>query len=129
MKALTVRQPWANLIISGTKDVENRTWKTNYRGSIYIHAAQQTGHGKEPIVRFLYPYWKHIPQENKRELIDELYFKAAIIGEIELVDCVQNHPSVWADNGVWNWVLANPIKYDFPILNVKGGLSLWQYSN
>ena len=38
MKTLSVRQPWANLIVDDIKPIENRTWKTNYRGRIYVHA-------------------------------------------------------------------------------------------
>lgn len=38
MKALTIQQPWASMIASGEKWVENRTWRTNYRGPMAIHA-------------------------------------------------------------------------------------------
>lgn len=37
------------------------------------------------------------------------------------------HPSIWAEKGVYNWVLANPIIYNEPIENVKGKLSFWDY--
>ncbi len=40
MKALTISQPWANLIASGLKFVENRTWPTSYRGPLAIHAGK-----------------------------------------------------------------------------------------
>lgn len=40
MKVLTIRQPWASLIIEGYKMFEFRSWKTNYRGEILIHAGQ-----------------------------------------------------------------------------------------
>jgi hypothetical protein len=39
MKALSIRQPWAWLIIAGIKDIENRRWATNHRGPILVHAA------------------------------------------------------------------------------------------
>ncbi|RZJ91586.1 MAG: ASCH domain-containing protein, partial [Chryseobacterium sp.] len=39
MKSLSIKQPWASLIASGIKDIENRTWATKYRGRIYIHAS------------------------------------------------------------------------------------------
>jgi len=39
MKALSVRQPYASLICYGVKTVENRTWKTDYRGRMLIHAS------------------------------------------------------------------------------------------
>ena len=32
MKALSIRQPWAELILQGRKTIELRTWKTSYRG-------------------------------------------------------------------------------------------------
>ena len=39
MRVLTVRQPWAQLIARGLKDIENRTWATRYRGPLLIHAS------------------------------------------------------------------------------------------
>lgn len=40
MRALTILQPYATLIVSGKKRVENRTWPTKYRGRLYIHAGK-----------------------------------------------------------------------------------------
>ena len=40
MKTLSIRQPWAELILQGRKAIELRTWQTNYRGRIAIHASQ-----------------------------------------------------------------------------------------
>ena len=40
MKAITVRQPWAWLILHAGKDIENRTWPTNERGRVLVHAAK-----------------------------------------------------------------------------------------
>jgi hypothetical protein len=39
VKALTIRQPWAYAILRLGKDVENRSWRTHYRGPLLIHAA------------------------------------------------------------------------------------------
>jgi len=36
MKAISVKQPWANLIASGRKTIETRTWSTSFRGSLLI---------------------------------------------------------------------------------------------
>jgi len=36
MKCLSVKQPWANLIASGQKTIETRTWETDYRGDLVI---------------------------------------------------------------------------------------------
>ena len=42
MKVLTIKQPWATLISEGIKEYEFRTWKTNYRGKVLIHAGLST---------------------------------------------------------------------------------------
>lgn len=43
MKALTIWQPWASLLVSGQKKYETRSWATAYRGPIAIHAAMAAG--------------------------------------------------------------------------------------
>lgn len=138
MKALSIKQPWASLIAHGIKDIENRTWKTNFRGRIYIHASAKivdVDFTKEQINQL----------ENKGITICgagyplELRITSAIIGEVDIVDCVINHDSIWADKmdnhlyaneslHIYNWVLANPVLYDKPILNVKGKLSFWEFN-
>lgn len=40
MKAISIKQPWAWLIVNGYKDIENRTWDTKYRGMVLIHASK-----------------------------------------------------------------------------------------
>lgn len=40
MKTLSIRQPYATLICSGVKDVENRSWNTQLRGRVLIHASK-----------------------------------------------------------------------------------------
>lgn len=68
MKALTISQPWANLIASGLKFVENRTWATSYRGPLAIHA----GKGSQYLT----------PQQLA------LYPTGCIVATCELVECV-----------------------------------------
>ena len=53
--------------------------------------------------------------------------KGAIIGSVVIADCVQNHPSVWAEKGVWNWVLKDAVLFEKPIEGVKGKLNFWDY--
>ena len=49
MKCLSVRQPWAALILHGVngqkKDVENRAWPTKFRGAMLIHASKSVDEG------------------------------------------------------------------------------------
>lgn len=120
MKALTIKQPYAHFVACGIKDIENRTWKTKYRGRILIHAGgTMTKGGYDQLTDIQ----KHVVRFCKG---DKGYL-SAIIGCVEIVDCVKNHPSIWAEKGKWNWVLANPIMFKNPIPNVKGMLSLWEY--
>ena len=51
----------------------------------------------------------------------------AIIGEAELVDIVRNSKEVFAIQGNYHWVMANPVLYEKPIINVMGKLKLWEY--
>ena len=45
MKAISIKQPWASLIAHGIKDIENRSWRTNYRGRVLIHAGASKKEG------------------------------------------------------------------------------------
>jgi len=50
MKALSIQQPWAWLIVNGYKHHENRTWNTKFRGDFLIHAGKKFDkHGYEYV--------------------------------------------------------------------------------
>ena len=130
MKALSIIQPWASLIAVGIKDIETRTWRTNYRGEFLIHASAKrlpagwtalTSEQYAAATRLVNPYGK----ENDVKQLPV----SAIIGKARLVDCVLNHPSVWAEKGVWNWVLADVQLFSTPILNVNGRLGFWEFDD
>lgn len=121
MKAITIKQPWASLIVAGLKDIENRSWKTNFRGRILIHA------GKTREKQYGMPRELFANDNVYSVLTDKELPQGAIIGSVEIVDCVKNHPSLWAEKGVWNWVLTNPVMFPEPIKDVKGKLSFWEY--
>lgn len=126
-KALSVQQPYALLEVTGVKDIENRTWKTDFRGRLYIHACgKRMGkinyHLTEEQMSIIDPATTNIL------LQDEKLMYSSIIGYVDLIDVVENHPSVWALPGHYHWVLANPVMFSSPIVNVKGKLSLWNCS-
>ena len=127
MKVLTVKQPWAHLICSGIKDIENRTWKTNYRGRVLIHASADKKLNLKALTKEQYAEACELFTAKNKIPIKSVdrWERSAIIGSVEIVDCVINHPSVWAEKGCYNWVLANPILFDKPVLNIKGKLSIW----
>ena len=127
MKAITIKQPWASLIVHGIKDNENRTWPCpdKYIGQrVLIHASLKPD--REPYMIF---------NDVQADAIDNCimdvcgYYKqtGAIIGSVEIVGCSINHPSIWAEKGCWNWVLKNAVLFDKPIENVKGKLGFWEY--
>lgn len=125
MKAITIKQPWASLIATGLKDIENRSWKTNHRGRVLIHAAASPV--KEGLAALNNKQLFDLMQRENWETEFENLPNGAIVGSVEIVDCVQNHPSKWAQEGFWHWVLANPVLFSEPITGVKGKLSFWEY--
>lgn len=156
MKALSIKQPYSSLIVEGIKDIENRSFKTNFRGRVYIHASAQWHDRLKTDSLFTKEQWEDIHKNNLDKNIDLNLYRyiqkdvtdklivSAIIGEVEIVDCVINHDSIWAektegvmvgnqfihnDKPIYNWVLANPVLYKKPILNVKGKLSFWEFRN
>ena len=133
MKALSIKQPWASLIAHGIKDIENRTWRTHFRGKIYIHASGKSAGNTAFLLSNEQESFFVWNTENYKTFESNLDY-SAVIGEVEIIDCVINHPSIWAEKEedltkkpIYNWVLANPVLYDKPILNVKGKLSFWEF--
>lgn len=41
MKAISLKQPWANLVAEGKKTIETRKWKTSYRGELIICSSKK----------------------------------------------------------------------------------------
>lgn len=128
MKVLSITQPYAELIKNGTKKVETRSWKTNYRGTIYIHASSTK-----------------IPKASKENATlmnltanNVMDFGRAICSA-ELVDCVKMTESYIEnlkatnynefvsgiyEKGRYAWILENVKVLDEPI-KAKGNLGLW----
>lgn len=74
--ALSLKQPWAALLVAGLKTVEVRKWPTTRRGRILIHAARIPD-GRDEA-------WKHVPPQ----LLDTAQLVGGILGVAELVDCI-----------------------------------------
>lgn len=120
MKALSFRQPWAELILQSRKTLDLRTYATRYRGPLAIHASQTVereacrAHGLEP----------------------DQVATGGIVGVVELVDVV---PLTQADyeerraehlagrsyrEGMQGWVLRNPQRLPQPV-PARGRMSLF----
>ena len=122
MKVLTIKQPWATLIMQGYKRFEFRSWQTKYRGD------SGKGIDKEAIKRLE----KYLPDELPT---------GKILGKVTLVDCIKISPefkeellkenrdiytkSSFQEN--YGWQMDNVQVFKEPI-EAKGHLSLWEYN-
>ncbi len=116
MFALSIRQPWASLILKAGKDIENRDWSTRVRGRILLHAAKgMTRDEHEDAIAFAAQAIQADPRNSgeKRATLRELGFafedlqRGGIIGSVEIVDCVTRSDSPWFV-GRCGFVLRNP---------------------
>lgn len=124
MKTLTVKQPWANLIVSRLKDIENRTWRTYFRGRVLIHASANSLSIRNPSSVFTSKQWDSLSESEKMLVINGKAPTSAIIGSVEIVDCVLNHPSVWAEKSMQ---MARPKEEDY--FNANGTFETERFEN
>lgn len=116
LPALSIRQPWAWLIVSGIKDIENRTWNTNYRGAFLVHASKTLDAAGIAWVRDKFDIFVPEPDDFQR---------GGIVGIVELVDVVTAHNSAWFE-GPYGFVLANPRPIRF--MSARGQMGFFQIS-
>jgi hypothetical protein len=104
--ALSLKQPWAALVVQGLKSVEVRRWATRIRGHIYIHAARIPDPRPE--------VWQLVTGASH----DLTRLRCGIIGRAELIDCRKyDDPAAfgWDQRKHWNdpaW-FAGPVMYGF----------------
>lgn len=146
MKAITLWQPWASLLVAGAdrpKTIETRPWRTEYRGRLLIHAAKQEPrwvrdaffersplrdilrrHVANAAIGFveLPALWKELP-------------RGAVVGGVRLVDCVPTDDpalDLTPDEellgdyapGRWAWITRMPYALPSPI-RTRGHQRLW----
>lgn len=131
MKVVSIIEPWASLIKEKVKYIETRSWKTNYRGKIYIHASL-----------------KKVPKKDERinklvNLLKDKDFKYGhIIAEATLVDCIymdeeflnkikenkQEYICGEYSLGRYAWILDDIKELSKPI-PAKGNLGIWNYND
>lgn len=117
MKALSIRQPWAWLIIHGGKDIENRSWHTKHRGHFLVHAAQ--GMTK---LEYCAARWYAKDRGVDIPLLGELQ-RGGIIGSVELVNSVDTSDSPWY-MGEKGFLLRDP--KPLPFVRLKGRLGFFE---
>lgn len=112
LPALSIRQPWAWLIVHGYKDIENREWETVFRGHFLVHAGQT----------FTRPYFNEVVH-----WMDELGLcpptlpcfedlkaqTGGIVGHAHIVNCMATSTSKWHMPEHFGFALANPSPLPF----------------
>lgn len=86
LPVLSIRQPFAWPAVNGIKDIENRSMRTHHRGPLLIHASKSRAALDPGSLR----YWSKLA----KVALPENYEFGGVIGMVQLVDCVKQHPSV-----------------------------------
>jgi activating signal cointegrator 1 len=133
MKALSLLQPWATLVVMGFKTIETRSWSTHHRGPILIHAS--LGKAGALVARET-PFTKYIKE------FDQLPF-GAIIGQVNLDDVLRVEQLFFSPEeinrlsleerafgdyspGRYAWLLSEAREFA-TFKPMKGSLNLWEY--
>jgi hypothetical protein len=119
-RVLSIRQPWAWAIASGRKKVENRTWQTPYRGTVYIHASSNRDANAVEWIR-----------RKVRVIVPDDLPRCAIVAVAELTDVVTRKRArrfgKWFE-GPYGFVLTNVRPLRSPVRTL-GKLGLFQPSS
>ena len=102
MKALSILQPWAWLIVNGHKDIENRSWYTPFRGDFLVHAGKKYGPRmhKDDAEFFMDSRGIQLPPFEQMQL-------GGIVGAARIIDCKRDiEGSHWYNDGSWGFVLT-----------------------
>lgn len=122
IRALTIRQPFPELILRRRKPYEIRSWKTNYRGPLLIHSAAKVKTDCAEVAGL-----------NVDTLMTSAFVGIAVLSDVR--------PYTRADSkllnqrraiggwspGSFSWVLRNPIRFARPIKG-NGKLGLFRVS-
>ena len=125
MKVLTIKQPWATLIMQQDKRFEFRSWQTKYRGELLIHAGK--GVDKDAMKRLA----KYVPENMPT---------GKILGKAKLIECIKcdkafkekcqkENKNIYAKSifeEKYAWQLEDVEVFKEPI-DAKGKLSLWEF--
>jgi hypothetical protein len=135
LKAITVLQPWASLLIHGDKTIETRSWRTWHRGPLLIHAGQRPFSARRLALQE--PFRAALRAQGF-EWPDELPF-GCVLGFAELTACVpteslverlDERERVLGDFGPgrWAWRLERPMRFVQPF-PLRGVLGLFEVSD
>ena len=126
MKVLTIKEPFATLIMNKIKHIETRSWKTNYRGQIYIQASiskiKKEIYERKELVKLFENLDMHYGN-----IICKAYLKNCICMDEDFIKNINHQEYICGryEIGRYAWILDN-IEIISPI-KVKGKLGIWNY--
>ena len=131
MKVLSIKEPFASLVCNGIKKIETRSWKTNYKGELYIHASLSKNDVKDKkrlnkLISLLPDYY----ELNYGNIICKCNLANCIYMTEEYIDQIKKDSIEYLCGnytlGRYAWILT-----DVKILNekipAKGKLGIWNY--
>lgn len=119
LRAITLRQPWADAITHGTKRTENRTWPApgkHHGARILLHAAARDDPAAGPIL-----------PDGSLPAPEPMWTRSAVIAIATLTGCHQAADGCcapWGEPGVWHWQLNDVQALERPV-PCRGALRLW----
>jgi len=152
IRVITIDTHYAYQIVKGYKDVENRTFRIK-PGKLLIHSSKKhkidgiTPHFPEgsKVLELVNLIEENINKDVSDKEIEELqnkykaeikileedmnsiYYNSAIIGIVDVVDCIQDSKSIWSIPGKIHWILKNPIMFPEPIKNIVGRQGIFNF--
>ena len=136
MKAISLWQPWASLVVEGFKQYETRSWATNYRGLLAVHATKTYPSEAREIMVDLIDDYEIVSQRFQGATLPT----GAVLGIVRLVSCHPMYPEFIARQvdmeeamGDWRegrhaWRLEVVERFAEPI-PAKGAQGFWNWED
>lgn len=130
MKVLSIIEPWATLIKEKKKFIETRSWKTSYRGELYIHASSKKIKESDEHTSELLSLIPNVPMEYghiicRCKLVDCIYMDQEFLNKVK-----KNKQEFLCGKytlGRYAWILSDIEPLEKTIL-AKGHLNIWNYN-
>lgn len=121
MKALSISQPWTELILAGEKLIENRKWATKVRGRVLVHAP--LSFDSDAVAFICKTLRAHERDDLRMHLVEGPIPRGALLGTVEILDCLpveEMRRVIVPDQEPWAfgpfcYSLANATRFDTPI--------------
>ena len=122
VKVLSIREPYASLIKMKIKTIETRSFKTNYRGELYIHASLSKSNVDDELSKLVMPMYGKIICKCK--LVDCVLMTENYVKEIKEKMTMEYKCGLY-EAGRYAWILESVEEID--AIEAKGKLGIWNF--